>query len=413
MGFFDKLFGNYKRKDLQYEIGDTNATYNPFYNYYNYDNEGKPIKEDIFNSDIVLQSIDLICSEVSKLTPKHIYKNKTTDSDISKVLRKPNWYMTQADFLYKITYMLLTKYDCFIYKEYNELNRLIGLYPIEYSSCELREYENGIFLYLVLEDGKEVELPYKNFIHLRKSFQKNKYLSGSPDNTGLLFNLKINNGLMKSLNKNIEGSANVNAIVKYNSMLDDGKTMKAIKNFENNLKASRTGILAIDNKCEYIPIQRDIKLVDKDTLEFFDYLILRHYKVSLPVLNGDYTKQQYEAFYQLTIEPLVKIFNEAFTFSIFTQRELEFGNEIRFYAKNLMFMTTTEIIETANMALSGGLCTKNEIREMLGMEPLETEEGNKIIQSLNYANVNIVDQYQLKENSTKQESDGGKDEQNS
>ena len=29
MGFFDKLFGNYKRKDSQYEIGDTNATYNP------------------------------------------------------------------------------------------------------------------------------------------------------------------------------------------------------------------------------------------------------------------------------------------------------------------------------------------------------------------------------------------------
>ena len=412
MGFFDKLFGNKKNNNETYEVGDTNSAYNPFYSYYEWDDEGKPVKDDIFNSDIVIQAMDLICSEMSKLTPKHLYKGKTTNtSDISKILKKPNWYMTQSDFLYKITYMLLIKNDCFIYKDYSETNNLIGLYPIEYNSSELREYKNGIFLYLVLDDGKEVELPYNNFIHLRINYQQNKYLAGSPDNKGLLFNLKINNGLMKSLNKNVEGSANVNAIVKYNSMIDDGKTEKAIRRFEEKLKNSKTGILRLDNKCEYIPIQRDLKLVDKDTLEFFDYLILRHYKVSVPVLNGNYTKQQYEAFYQVAIEPLVKIFSEAFTYSIFTQRELDFENEIKFFHKNLMFMTTAEVIEVANMALAGGLCTKNEIREMIGFEPLDTEEGDKIIQSLNYANVNIVDQYQLKEN--QKESEVEKDEQNS
>ena len=59
----------------------------------------------------------------------------------------------------------------------------------------------------------------------------------------------------------------------------------------------------MDIKGEYVPIKRDIKLVDDDTLKFIDSKILRQFGVSLPILTGDYTKDQYEAFYQKTLEP--------------------------------------------------------------------------------------------------------------
>ena len=130
-------------------------------------------------------------------------------------------------------------------------------------------------------------------------------------------------------------------------------------------------------------------------------MLLRHYKVSLPILSGDFTKQQYEAFFQICIEPLCKEFSEAFTKTLLTRREIEFGNEIIFYTNKLVFMTMNEQLEAANLLTTVGAATKNEIRAIFGYTPLEDEnEGNKIVQSLNYANVNIVDQYQLKENTT-------------
>ena len=39
--------------------------------------------------------------------------------------------------------------------------------------------------------------------------------------------------------------------------------------------------------------------------KFIDEKILRNYGVSLPILTGDYTKEQYEAFYQKALEPLI------------------------------------------------------------------------------------------------------------
>ena len=138
-------------------------------------------------------------------------------------------------------------------------------------------------------------------------------------------------------------------------------------------------------------------------------MILRHFKVSLPILQGDYTKAQYESFYQNCIEPLSNSFSEAFTKTLFTEREKEFGNQIKFYANKLLFMTVGESLEFANLGVSAGIATKNEIRDIFGYPPLsDEEEGNKIIQSLNYANTKIVDTYQLK---GKSDSGGEKNEE--
>ena len=42
-------------------------------------------------------------------------------------------------------------------------------------------------------------------------------------------------------------------------------------------------------------------MVDAETLKFIDNRILRIFGVSMAILIGDYTKDQYEAFYQKKI----------------------------------------------------------------------------------------------------------------
>lgn len=82
--------------------------------------------------------------------------------------------------------------------------------------------------------------------------------------------------------------------------------------------------MPLDIKGEYIPLQNKIQLVDATTLKFIDEKILRNIGVSLPILTGDYTKAQYEAFYQKSLEPILKRTGESFTMTMFTNREKGF-----------------------------------------------------------------------------------------
>lgn len=366
---------------------------------------------DIYASDIVNQAISIIAGEIGKTTPQHIVRQNgnisiNKNSNIQKVMKYPNPFMTQSEFLEKVIYLLFKNYNSFIYTQYDDFGNLRGLYPLNPSQVDFKEYQNGTFISFHFDNGMdELTVPTVRIVHLKYHFSENEYMGGdkfgNPDHRGLLFNLNINNNLMQSLEKSINSSYSINGVVKYNSMLNDESVRKDIARLEENLKNSKSGILPLDLKGEYIPINRDVKLIDKDTLEFIDSLILRHYKVSLPILSGDFTKQQYEAFFQICIEPLCKEFSEAFTKTLLTRREIEFGNEIIFYTNKLVFMTMNEQLEAANLLTTVGAATKNEIRAIFGYAPLEDEnEGNKIVQSLNYANVNIVDQYQLKENTT-------------
>ena len=158
-----------------------------------------------------------------------------------------------------------------------------------------------------------------------------------------------------------------------------------IKDIEKRLANNESGFLPLDIKGEYIPLQNKIQLVDATTLKFIDEKILRNFGVSLPILTGDYTKEQYEAFYQKSLEPILKRTGESFTKPIFSEREKGFGNKIKMFPHELIFMDTSQKIELFNLLVDSASCYKNEVRTAFGMRPLP-ELAGQIAMSSNKSN---------------------------
>ena len=76
----------------------------------------------IYASDIVVESIRCKANEMKKLDPRHIRlkdgrKVVVADSSIARVLQRPNELMTTADFLEKITILLELNKNSYIYPE--------------------------------------------------------------------------------------------------------------------------------------------------------------------------------------------------------------------------------------------------------------------------------------------------------
>lgn len=380
---------------------------------------------DIYASDVVQQAVKCIVDEMKKLNPTHVrYKGNDPvpiDDSIQRVLNDPNPLMTTSEFLEKTIWLLLLNYNAFILPTYfvctdkDGVTRRTydGLYPLKPTQVDFIEDGSGqLYVKMRFENNFETTIRYDDVIHLRYNYSVNEYMGGSatgqPDHSALLQTLELNDSLLKGVGKAMKASYAINGVVKYNTMMDDGKTEAVIKELESKLRNSESGFLPLDMKADFTPLQRKVALVDELTLKFVDKKILRNWGVPLPILTGDYTKAQYEAFYQKTLEPLIISISQAFTKKLFSPREKSLGNVVKLYPRDLVFMTVDQTLQMVNMLSNTGAIYENEKRVAFGLRPLPELEGKRYT-SLNWVDVNIANQYQIG-NAKKNNKNGGADD---
>jgi phage portal protein BeeE len=216
---------------------------------------------------------------------------------------------------------------------------------------------------------------------------------GQPNHEALLKTLELNQQLLNGVAKAMNASYAVNGVLKYNSYLDKEDMQARVADFEARLAKNESGILPIDLKAEYTPLERKTNIVDEDTLKFVDEKILRNFGVPLEILRGNYTQETYNAFYQKTLEGIIIALGQAFTKKLFTDREKAFGNRVEFYPKDLIFMTVDQTIRMIELLSPTGAIFENEKRTVLGLRPKQELEGLRYM-SLNWIEADKAAQYQ-------------------
>lgn len=400
MGLFDKLF---HRKPNNWKFAPMIDGYTPIFTQFG---------TNIYASDVVQQALKCIVDEIKKLNPTHVRYIDTDPmpikSTIQDVLNDPNPLMTTSEFLEKVTWLLLLNYNAFIIPTYytwvdektgQEKRYYEALYPIKPTQVNFIEDGAGrLFVQFYFLNGYDTTIPYDNVIHLKYNYSVNEYMGGNevgqPDHVALLETLQLNANLLQGIAKAMNASYAINGVVKYNTMLDGGKTEAALRELEGKLQRSESGFLPLDLKAEFTPLEHKSELVDAETLKFIDEKILRHWGVPLNILTGNYTKEQYNAFYQKTLEPLLIPMSQAFTKKMFTRREKAFGNKIELYPKELIFMSIEQTIEAINILAPQGGGYVNEYRTWLGLRPLPELAGKRYM-SLNWIDANSANQYQV------------------
>lgn len=400
MGIFDRIF---RRSPERMKYAPTLNGFMPIYGQFG---------TNIYASDVVQQAVKCIVDEMKKLNPVHVrYVNSDpvpVKGDIQDVLSDPNPLMTTSEFLEKTTWLLMLNYNAFIIPTYytwvDEKTGITrrtyeSLYPINPAEVDFIEDASGkLFVKFTFRNGYNTTIPYSDIIHIKYNYSVSEYMGGNelgqPEHAPLLKTLQLNEQLLKGVAKAMNASYSINGIVKFNTMLDDGRTEQALADFERKLQNSESGFLPLDLKAEFTPVDKKVALVDQNTLKFIDEKILRNWGVPLSILTGDYTKEQYEAFYQKALEPLITAYKQAFTKKMLTTRERSFGNRIEFYTKDLIFMSISQKIEMINMLSPTGSLFENEKRAILGLMPLPELEGKRYM-SLNWIDANDASQYQV------------------
>jgi HK97 family phage portal protein len=361
----------------------------------------------IEDSDIAEICIDRIASHISKLRPKHIKHGKEGSVEVIedeinfRLSHYPNELMTTSEFIYKVVSLLLTNNNCFIYLSFNQKNQLTGLYPLNPVKVEIKQdLGETLFLDMDFGDGKTYTLPYESLIHLKRLYKNHELFGGDgaiSNHKQLLKSINMNENLLTGLENALRSSFQVKGLLKMNAMLSEKDKQKQKDIFDEALKTNRdkngSSIIPVDMKADYIPLAIDPKIIDKETLTFVQNKILNYFGVSESILNSKYDENEYNAFYENTLEPISIFLSNAFSKALLTDNSLAEGEQVMFYGERLNYASWSSKITAIEKLMGLGIFSINESRGVLGYPPIE--EGNKRIQSLNFVNAKYADQYQV------------------
>lgn len=348
-----------------------------------------------WDMDVVRSAVDAYCRNFAKLNAKHT-RVGNGKSKLEKLLNyKPNDLMEAYSFYYKVAANLKLTNNAFIYLEYSPTGELLGFWPLMSNQIGLLEKNGHLYVKFVFRTGKVKVVPYENLIHMRGQFFDHD-IFGSKNtalNPALETAAAINNGV-SNFAKMINS---IRGILSAKVSSKDEDLAKARDKFvENNFKISSngSGIIVTDNKMDYTSINEKSTPISADQLAYVKNAIYDYFGVNEDIVQNKFDENKWNAFYEGAIEPIAIQMSQCFTNLLFTENERNFGNKITFEANRLQYASNSTKISIVKELAPLGVLRKNAILEIFNMAPLPDEEGNKVIQSLNWINAEKADEYQ-------------------
>lgn len=366
------LFDIFKKKQKTEEKGATIlqelGTYKSrFYN----------LGGDQWKSDVVRDAIRPLASFTSKANCR---SNKAT---IERIMRRPNVYMNQADFLQKVRTRYELYNNCFILITKDERLNPIGFYPVPYQSFEALLYNDEIFIKFEFTEGRKLVAPWTDLAVVRKDYNTSD-IAGD-DNNAILQAIELMNTAEQGNANAIKATANLRGILKSTKgMLSPVDIKKLQENFVKDYLSLENsgGIAALDATQEFTPIKMDPVTTDAEQMKEYRENIYRYYGVNEKIVTSDMTPDEIEVFYEMKIEPFLNALSTELTTKLWPKNE---ANWLVFEANKLQFASLAKKIQMFQVVVQYGGMTVNEWREACNMSPIEG--GDALIMRLDAAPV--------------------------
>ena len=404
MGIFQKLI-NSRKKDRQLERAELLNGQTVAFTAWN---------GNAYANDIARGAIDSIARNISKLKGRHIVvygdvRKPGTDTRLNRILQvQPNQYMNASDLPYKLATHYYLFNNAFAYIDKDERGNVVAVYPITCTQADFLSDTNGeMFVQFRFKNGNTVVLPYADIVHLRRNYNSNELLGD--DNGALYPALELAHTQNQGIVNGIKNGATIRGMLKYSNVLAP-EVLKADKErfISDYLDVSNNGgIIATDNKAEYVPLENKPVNIDADQMKATATKIYDYLGISEKIVNSTYNEDEWGAFYESVIEPFSILLSLEFTRKIFNAREQAYGNQIVFDSGRVIYSNNQTRLNMIKELVPYGLLTVNEAREILNLAPVE--DGDRRLQSLNYVDASKANEYQLDGNNNNDDSKNGGD----
>ena len=382
MGLFEKIFGKKPEPQGQY-VGEYKLLdgYKPVFHRW----DGS-----IYESELVRAAINAIATQCGKL--QVVIQGAAKPALQTKLRRAPNELQTWSQFMARLSTILYIHNTAFIVPVYDQYGEVSGIYPVLPDRCEVVGYKT-----------KGTVVPY-----LRYTFRWNETAAIELENVGIMTRFQYRHDLFGETNhaliptmdlismqdqgikEGLKNGASFRWVARTNNFIKTEDLKKerlrfSAANFSKDAEGG--GLLLFPNTYSDIQqVKSNPFIVDADQSKLIRESVFDYFGVNEDVLQNKAYGDAWSAFYEGVIEPFAVQFSEVMTKMLFTFREQASGSRITATANRLQYMTNKDKLDVSAQMMDRGLMTRNEIREIWNLPPVDG--GDEMMIRAKYVNAN-------------------------
>ena len=305
------------------------------------------------------------------------------------LLEEPNPYMGGHTMLEKVATQFALNNNAFVLVVRDENGLPVQQYPIPAIMVETKYVGLELYLKFTFLNGKTLNVPYTEVIHIRNDFKDNDIFGESPYKA-LTPLMEVVNTTDQGIVKAIRNSGVIRWLLKYTTPMRPEDLKKNVQEFVDNylsVSSPTFGAAGVDAKADAIRIDPKDYVPNAMQQANTKERIYAFFNTNEKIVHSNYTEDEWNSYVEAVIEPVAIQLGEEYSRKLFTRRERGFGNGIYFDASNLQCASLSTKLALQAMVDRGAL-TPNEWRETFNLSPVA--DGDKPLRRLDTQTVNQV-----------------------
>ena len=333
----------------------------------------------VYESELIRASLDAWGRHAGKLKPNI---SGSAMPDLQRRMNvRPNQFNEWSQFLYQAATILGVRNNDFIVKTRAEDGTPTGIINIVPQAWELVEYQGEPWIRFMLSNNKRRAERLAE-VGILTRFQYKSELFGE-SNEALKPVLDLISIQRQGIQEGIKNGNSYRFYAKSDNWASDediGAEMERFNQFTFGNKKTAGGVLLFPNTYEDIhEMKASGYNVDKEQQEHIKANVFDYFCVNEEILQNKAYGDAWLAFYEGFVEWFAIQLGEVVSGMMFSDRERAgYGNKVFFTSNRLQYMSNADKLNAVTQLGDRGLATRNELREILNLEPLPEKIGNQI-----------------------------------
>ena len=333
----------------------------------------------VYESELIRAALDAWGRHAAKLKPN--IKGSAQQELQSRLKVRPNRFQEWSQFLYQTATVLGARNNVFLVKTRDDSGTPTGIINLIPESWELIEYQGEPWIRFFLSMGKRrAEKLSETGIMTR--FQYKSELFGE-NNEALQPVLDLITMQRQGITEGIKNGNSYRFWAQSDNWASDedlGAEMERFNKFTFGNKKTAGGVLIFPNTYTNINEMKTSGFtVDKEQQEHIKANVFDYFAVNEDILQSKAVGDKWLAFYESIEEWLAIQLGEVVSGMLYSDRERgAYENQVFFSSNRLQYMSNADKLNAVTQLGDRGLATRNELREILNLEPLPEPIGNQI-----------------------------------
>lgn len=331
----------------------------------------------LYEMDLTRAAIHSIANNASKAHP--IILGETKYRRFEKVLQNsPNGLMTSQQFLYRLFTILKAENTCFIIPLYEarDYGKITGLWPVRSKDSKIVRVDGKDFLRYKIRAGTAAER--EEVIELeRVGIMRNHYYSDDyygDSNSAMNPTMELINVQNQGIIEGVKQSATIRFMMKLATVITDSKKLKEERDRIRDMNLSyenNGGLFLYDNKySDAKQVESKPFIVDADQSSHIRTNVYNYFGVNEKILQNSYNEDEWNAFYEGQIEPLLIQLSQVVTKMLFTENDIENGYAVLFESSRLQYASNSTKLSVVTQLFDRGFITHNQGLAVFNLAPV-------------------------------------------